>query len=390
VIDAWAVCEQTKLDWIKANQSSLRADVYQGLADAVTADRDLEMVGKTFILPSSFTGGPRFMQQLYQNAMAISRFFGKPTLFITFTANPNWREIQNELLPGQTAADRPDLVARVYNLKHRELLHDLNTRNIFGRYKGIVRTIKYQKRGLPHGHMLLFLDNETDRYDTAERIDQIILAEILNVVQEPELHAILTRNMMHGPCGHLDPNSPCMVKDALGNDVCSKRFPKQYQPSTITTDDGYPMYCRRRDGRSHQVRIRDEQNVYHDFHMTNEWVVPYSPYLSKKYNAHINVKTCASVQAIKYINKYIYKGSDQTTLKTTTYQNYEVAKYLNGHYISPVEAAWRLFKFPMHEESPSVTIIEAKKKSFCALPPLVLLLFCCLVAVLLTPALQFH
>ncbi|EPB89326.1 hypothetical protein HMPREF1544_03835 [Mucor circinelloides 1006PhL] len=104
--------------------------------------------------------------------------------------------------------------------------------------------------------------------------------------------------------------------------------------------------------------------------MTNEWVVPYSPYLSKKYNAHINVKTCASVQAIKYINKYIYKGSDQTTLKTTTYQNYEVAKYLNGHYISPVEAAWRLFKFPMHEESPSVTIIEAKKKSFCALPPL--------------------
>ena len=95
--------------------------------------------------------------------------------------------------------------------------------------------------------------------------------------------------------------------------------------------------------------------------MTNEWVVPYSPYLSKKYNAHINVEICASVQAIKYINKYIYKGSDQTTLKTTTTtnQNDEVAKYLNGRYISPVEAVWRLFEFAIHKESPSISPLAA-------------------------------
>ncbi|KAK4510430.1 uncharacterized protein ATC70_012169 [Mucor velutinosus] len=371
VIDAWAICEQTKLNWIKVNQTNLRADVYKGLADATSAaDSDLEQVGKTFILPSSFTGGPRFMMQLYQNAMAISRFFGKPTLFITFTANPNWREIQDELLPGQTAADRPDLVARVFNLKHRELLKDLKDRKVFGCYKGIVRTIEYQKRGLPHGHMLLFLDAETDRFDTPERIDQIICAEIPNVEEEPELHAIITRNMMHGPCGELNSKSPCMVQDAFGNDVCSKKFPKNYQTVTVTSADGYPTYRRRRDGRSHQVRVKDKLGVYRDFHMTNEWVVPYNPYLSKKYNAHVNVEVCGSVQAIKYINKYIYKGSDQTTLKTTTTttatetanatttattQNNEVAKYLNGRYISPVEAAWRLFEFPMHEESPSVT-----------------------------------
>ncbi|KAK4514004.1 Palmitoylated plasma membrane-bound casein kinase [Mucor velutinosus] len=293
--------------------TNLRADVYKGLADATSAaDSDLEQVGKTFILPSSFTGGPRFMMQLYQNAMAISRFFGKPTFFITFTANPNWREIQDELLPGQTAADRPDLVARVFNLKHRELLKDLKDRKVFGCYKGIVRTIEYQKRGLPHGHMLLFLDAET------ERIDQIICAEIPNVEEEPELHAIITRNMMHGPCGELNSKSPCMVQDAFGNDVCSKKFPKNYQPVTVTSADGYPTYRRRRDGRSHQVRVKDKLGVYRDFHMTNEWVVPYNPYLSKKYNAHVNVKVCGSVQAIKYINKYIYKGSDQTTLKTTT------------------------------------------------------------------------
>ncbi|KAK4519555.1 uncharacterized protein ATC70_009791 [Mucor velutinosus] len=307
VIDAWAVCEQTKLDWIKSNQANLRADVYKGLADATSAaDADLEMVGRSFILPSSFTEGPRFMMQLYQNAMAISRFFGKPTLFITFTANPNWREIQDELLPGQTAADRPDLVARMFNLKHDALLKDLKQEKIFGTYRGIVRTIEYQKRGLPHGHMLLFLDNENDRFDTAEKIDQIICAEIPNVDEEPELHAIVTRNMMHGPCGEINKETPCMVKDAFGNDVCSKEFPKPYQPATVATDDGYPMYRRRMGGRSRQVRIKDNQGAYHDFHMTNEWVVPHNPYLSKRCNAHINVEVCASVQAIKYINRYIY------------------------------------------------------------------------------------
>ena len=358
IIDAWAVCEQTKLSWIKANQSTLRADVYKGLADATSAaDTDLEMIGKTFILPSSFTGGARYMAQLYQNAMAISRYFGKPTLFITFTANPRWKEIQDALLPGQTAADRPDLVARVFNQKHRELLDDLKTKHVFGRYRGIVRTIEHQRRGLPHCHMLLFLD-ENDKFDTAEKIDQIISAEIPDVNDEPELHAIVTRNMMHGPCGQFNEASPCMIQDALGNSVCSKKFPKDYQPSTITRDDGYPSYRRRNDGRSHVVRLRDNDGAYHDYHMTNNWVVPYNPYLSKKYNAHINVEVCASVQAIKYINKYIYKGSDQTTLKTTRQgqnENDEIAKYLNGRYISPVEAAYRLFEFPMHEESPAVT-----------------------------------
>ena len=49
--------------------------------------------------------------------------------------------------------------------------------------------------------------------------------------------------------------------------------------------------------------------------MDNTWVVPYNPYLSGKYKAHINVEVCGSVQAIKYINKYIYKGPDRTTVE---------------------------------------------------------------------------
>jgi len=46
-------------------------------------------VGHHVILPLTFTGGDRFMQQLYQDSMAIIRHFRKPALFITFTANPH-------------------------------------------------------------------------------------------------------------------------------------------------------------------------------------------------------------------------------------------------------------------------------------------------------------
>jgi len=48
----------------------------------------MDEVGRRSVLPSSYHGGDRFMQQLYQDSMALVRHFGKPSLFITFTANP--------------------------------------------------------------------------------------------------------------------------------------------------------------------------------------------------------------------------------------------------------------------------------------------------------------
>ena len=54
-------------------------------------------VGSIVILPSSFHGSPRNMQQEYQDAMAIVSAMGKPDLFLTMTCNPKWREIQENL-----------------------------------------------------------------------------------------------------------------------------------------------------------------------------------------------------------------------------------------------------------------------------------------------------
>ena len=69
------------------------------------------------ILAASFSGSKRWYDQKFQDSMAICRKFRKPDFFITFTCNPNWPEIKNELLPGQTPQDRPDLITRVFKLK---------------------------------------------------------------------------------------------------------------------------------------------------------------------------------------------------------------------------------------------------------------------------------
>jgi len=74
-------------------------------------------IGKMVILLFTFIGSPRNMLQNYQDSMAIISKFGKPDLFITMTCNPKWREIEENLLQGQQASDRPDICARVLNIK---------------------------------------------------------------------------------------------------------------------------------------------------------------------------------------------------------------------------------------------------------------------------------
>ena len=72
------------------------------------------------------------MRQSYQDAMTLVRHFGKPDLFITFTANPAWREISENLKPGEIYLDRPDLCARVFMLKWKEFKKDVFEKHVLG------------------------------------------------------------------------------------------------------------------------------------------------------------------------------------------------------------------------------------------------------------------
>ena len=110
------------------------------------------------------------MSQLYQDSMAIAREFGPASYFITVTANPQWQEIQSALLLGQAANDHPDLVVRVFHKKLSLLLRHL--KSVFGHQVACVHAIEYQKCGLPHAHILLWIGTEHQPH-SAEDMDKV-------------------------------------------------------------------------------------------------------------------------------------------------------------------------------------------------------------------------
>lgn len=147
------------------------------------------------LLPSGFVGSHRYLAQNYQDAMAICRCYGPPDLFVTFTCNPKWDEIADALRfeTGQTAADRPDIVSRVFKMKLDALYGEVRKGTAFGPTRGALYTVEFQKRGLPHAHMLIWLDRHRGRMEqrsdelprdaSAEFIDNIVSAELPDVAR---------------------------------------------------------------------------------------------------------------------------------------------------------------------------------------------------------------
>lgn len=117
LVDSYIKAEGNRLRYLREHQADLHVAKYNGLMDFLNnrVERENLTVGTTYILPSSFIGSPRAMQQAYQDSMAICAKFGKPTFFLTFTCNPKWTEITNSIPSYHSASDRPDVVARVYN-----------------------------------------------------------------------------------------------------------------------------------------------------------------------------------------------------------------------------------------------------------------------------------
>ena len=343
VVDMWAKIESERLRFIRLHQKQLRVENYVHLQDAVASDGSSN-VGRLVILPATFTGSPRYLQQYTQDAIAYVRKYGRPDLFITFTCNSQWDEIHDGLFAQQSSSDRHDLIARVFRQKVIIMLRLLTKESVFGDMQCYIYSVEWQKRGLPHIHILLWLKEKIKPTE----MDSIISAEIPDKDADPRLYDVITTTMLHGPCGPVNPRQTCM-KDGH----CTKHYPRPFVLDTQTGHDGYPLYRRRspeQGGRTASVYRRGQQVT-----LDNRWVVPYCPFLSSIFNAHINVEYCHSVKSIKYVLKYIHKGSDQAAFGLQDSDHHdEVENYQLGRYISSNEAVWRILDFPVHERYPSV------------------------------------
>ena len=188
-----------------------------------------------------------------------------------------------------------------------------------------------------------------DKSQTPEDFDLIVSAEIPDKEEQPKLYKTVSRNMIHGPCGIHNPSSPCMV-----DGKCSKYYPREFTTETSTNKSGYPIYRRRQNSRTikkHGVSID----------IDNRWIVPYNPYLSQKYNCHLNVEICSSIKSIKYLYKYVYKGQDRVLISLKN-PNDEIEKYINARYVSASKGIWRLFDFGLQDRSHTVVRLSVHLK----------------------------
>ncbi|KAF8050757.1 hypothetical protein N665_1890s0003 [Sinapis alba] len=298
-VDVYIAIEEDRLRWARNNQDVLRAVLYSNVLDAVTkGDTDAKLTGQRFILPPSFTGGPRQ--------------FGNPDLFITMTANPNWQEIKEHLATydGDSPNDRPVIKCRVFKIK-----------------------IEFQKRGLPHAHILLWFGNSS-RTPSAEEVDKIISAELPKKEEDPEGYNLVSKHMIHVPCGVVKPNLPCIEKRYV-------LYRRRWDETTSVVKDGAVM--------------------------NNTSVVPHNIDILKKYEAHINVEWCNRTSAVKYLFKYITKGVDKATAvlekgnntstfekgkEVVTKQRNEIQDFIECCYLSACESMWQIFAFHIHKRKP--------------------------------------
>ncbi|KAJ5917503.1 hypothetical protein N7466_011057 [Penicillium verhagenii] len=165
IVDGWVAEEGRKLEFIRYNQDIIRR-------------YDAHMRAKELVkLPTSLTGSKRWLRMKLKDSMALLEHYNRPELFITVTANPDWDEVKDSLLPdndgtvSQGPRDRPDMIARVFNLKLKAIMKEIQD-GIFRPYQAHVYVVEFQKRGLPYAHMLIWLAGGP-YYDRSETIDQI-------------------------------------------------------------------------------------------------------------------------------------------------------------------------------------------------------------------------
>ncbi|KAL4105056.1 hypothetical protein QTP88_020331 [Uroleucon formosanum] len=180
LVDMYAKIETERLNFIRNHQKPLRAENYIHLKDAVGRNDVYAIdIGQMVVLPSSFTGGPFYMHEPTQDAMTYVRVHGRSNLFITFTCNPTWKDIIDALFFGQKPHDRHDIIARVFHIKVKKLMALLTKGKLSG-----------------------------DNRISSNIIDNVINAEMPDPEQDPLLYYIVKSNMIHGPCGSLNPNAP--------------------------------------------------------------------------------------------------------------------------------------------------------------------------------------
>ncbi|GKD09178.1 DNA helicase, partial [Tanacetum coccineum] len=242
-----------RIDFIHEHQNDIRNEYLSRIYDAINrGDTDGSDCEGQLILPQSFTGA---------------------------------------------TTDCADIVDRVFEMKVQQFVKYLCDAQPFGKTVAVLYTIEFQKRGLPHCHTLLWI-HDAARVHRDEDIDLYVSAELPSKHTDPECYRIVSELMIHGPCGLAYPSAPCTQNHV----DCKKHSPKEYCSRTYTDKYGFAHY---------QERDTADTVLKQHVELDNRYVVPYNRELLTTFYAHINVEYCGWTMLIKYLFKYISKGTNR-------------------------------------------------------------------------------
>lgn len=268
---------ESRLQYIRTNQLRIRKE------DAELMGVDDVSPNENVYLPSSFLGSNRWASEQCADSLTIAAHLGKPTFFITMTCNPEWPEITSQLRPGQTYCDIPDVVVRVFKQKMSMLFKSLKTMFVnAGRLLYIIHCVEFQKRGLPHVHILCKYESDCI---LPEHIDAVVSAEMPS---DPADAALVSAFMMHHHPPDDRPLAPYCQRENGGVRACRFKYPKPLQKTTTVDADGRVHYRRRKPG--------DSMVVVH--------CLP----LLRQFQCHINFEIASTGHIFQYLFKYIHKG----------------------------------------------------------------------------------
>ena len=255
------------------------------------AAQDALLMGRSFIpdneniyLPASFLGSKQWCAEQTSDSLALAaRFPISPTFWVTFTCNADWPEIQDELLPGHSWRDEPFIVIRVFKAKLLQFIKIFT--KMFPNAGGLqymIERIEFQKRGLPHAHMLFKFRQNLQHPDD---IDRVVSAEM---PQNEEDACLIRKFMLHH---HPSPNRPkstyCQTI-VNGERLCHFHYPHPITDRTTVDAQGQVQY-----------RRCSEQD-----RMVVEHILP----LIRQFQCHINVQIASTSHIFQYLFKYINKG----------------------------------------------------------------------------------
>ncbi|KAK1361528.1 hypothetical protein POM88_046002 [Heracleum sosnowskyi] len=203
VVDAFSTIEQARLWWFRTNQSTLRTELYTNIQQSLSeGTSDTSNLGKGFILPAGFVGSRRYMQQNFQDALVVCRYIGHPDIFLTMTINPVWDEViqMMKLLPHCCPQNSPDVMARVFILKLDQLIDDIKKKHYFGTCLGVMYVVEFQKRGLPHVHMLIWLDSASKHISPKSIVRQpLLISPVFQYINDDKLTSLLAKKKTGNP-----------------------------------------------------------------------------------------------------------------------------------------------------------------------------------------------